>query len=167
MPFLRFGTSRCERLVVTSTNEVIQVKDQRPKLAPRNESLQLALNEHCETLLRSISIRFDYPDLPQNLWVEIGRRDLNCSVFLDADQQPSLSGRQKRHDFKRRWPDTSVHVFVLSRRRARAQSAAADGARARNRLKNCTGSMTPRHHRISSTSESSSRQSVRGLIRDR
>ena len=75
-------------------------------------------------------------DLPQNLWVKKGRRALNGSVFLDAGQQPSPSGRQKGHDFKHRRPDTSVHVFVLSLRRARAQSAAADGARARNRLKN-------------------------------
>ena len=34
-------------------------------------------------------------DLPQNLWVKKGRRALNGSVFLDAGQQPSPSGRQK------------------------------------------------------------------------
>jgi hypothetical protein len=56
---------------------------------------------------------------------------MNCSIFLDADWQPSPSGRQKNHDFKRRRPDTSVHGFVLALRPARAQSAAADGARAR------------------------------------
>ena len=43
---------------------------------------------------------------------------------------------KKSHVFKLRRPDTSVHRFVLALRRARAQSAAADGARARNRLKN-------------------------------
>jgi hypothetical protein len=47
-------------------------------------------------------------------------KSLNGSVFLDADQQPSPSGRQKGHDFKRRRPDNSVHVFVLSLRRARS-----------------------------------------------
>jgi hypothetical protein len=99
---------------------VIQVKDQRSNLALQNESLPPALNEHCETLLRIVSIRFDYPDLPQNLWVKKGRGALNGSVFLDADQQPSPSGRQKGHDFKCRRPDNSVHVFVLSLRRARS-----------------------------------------------
>ena len=59
-------------------------------------------------------------DLPQNLWVKKGRRALNGSVFLDAGQQPSPSGRQKGHDFKHRRPDTSVHVFVLSLRLARS-----------------------------------------------
>jgi hypothetical protein len=75
-------------------------------------------------------------DLQQNLWVKKCLRALNCSVFLDANRQPSPSGRRKSHDFKRRRPETSVHGFVIALRRARAQSAAADGARARNRLKN-------------------------------
>jgi hypothetical protein len=74
---------------------------------------------------------------------------------------------KKSHVFKRRRPDTSVHRFVLALRRARAQSAEADGARARNRLTNCTRSMTPRHHRISCPFESTSRQSERVLIPDR
>ena len=63
-----------------------------------------------------------------------GLRALNCSVFLDANRQPSPSGRRKSHDFKRRRPETSVHGFVIALRRARAQSAAADGARNRNRI---------------------------------
>jgi hypothetical protein len=60
-----------------------------------------------------------------------------------------------------------VHRFVPALCPARAQSAEADGARARNRLKNCTRSMTPRHHRISSPFESTSRRSERVLIPDR
>ena len=79
---------------------------------------------------------FIFEDLQQNLWVKKGLRALNCSVFLDANRQLSPSGRRKSHDFKRRRPETSVHGFVIALRRARAQSAAADGARARNRLKN-------------------------------
>jgi len=52
--------------------------------------------------------------------VKKGLRALNRSVFLDADRQPSPSGRQKSHDFKHCRPDLSVHGFVLALRRARS-----------------------------------------------
>ena len=84
-------------------------------------------------------------------------------LFEYDERRPSPSGRQKIHHFKRRRPATSVHGFVLAALSCSC-SVRQDGARARNRLTDCTRSVIPRHHRISSPSESTSRRSAPILI---
>ena len=80
--------------------------------------------------------------------IDVGVQDPGGAAISEAEDLT-------QHKSKTADRGLRLHRLVLALRRARAQLR---GARARNRLTDCTRSMIPRHHRISSPSESTSRQ---------